>query len=308
MTRTILLTVIAFLALFLVVDHSNSEIVDYLVAVVNGEPITMSMLEDAMNAFWNDTENLPKTTKDALDQLIDRKLELQEANKRGIFVTEDELSNELNIISSKFPSKESLYATLKQRGMTPEDLQERLTEEVMIRKMVERKFGQFIRDSDLEGEATDFFEQNKTQFVIPESVQLDQAFFKIDPSSDESTKEAVKIKAEETLSEIRKGVAFSKYTGGGRSGYVNVDQLSPIELVEAISGMGIGEIKGLIETPTGYYIIRLNDRRASRQATFNEVKDRIEAQLRQQKIKADLEAELRKQRKAVEIKINYPIK
>jgi len=308
MTRAKLLTVIAFLALFLVVDHSSSEIVDYLVAVVNGEPITMSMLEDAMNAFWSDTENLPKTTKDALEQLIDRKLELQEANKRGIFVTEDELSSELNRISSKFLSKESLYATLKQRGMTSDDLQERLTEEIMIRKMVERKFGQFIRDSDLEGEATDFFEQNKTKFVIPESVQIDQAFFKIDPNSDESTKETVRVKAEEALNEIRKGENFSKYTGGGRSGYVNIDQLLPTELAEAISGMRIGEIKGLIEAPTGYYIIRLNDRRASRQATFNEVKDQIETQLRQQKIKADLEAELRKQREAVEIKINNPIK
>jgi peptidyl-prolyl cis-trans isomerase SurA len=308
MTRTILLTSIVFLALFLVVDHSNSEIVDYLVAVVNGEPITMSMLEDAINAFWIAPENLPKTTKDALEQLIDRKLELQEANKRGIFVTEEELSSELNRISSKFPSKENLYENLKQRGMTSDDLQERLTEEIMIRKMVERKFGQFIRDSDLEGEATDFFEQNKTKFVIPESVQIDQAFFKIDPSSDASTKETVRIKAEEALNEIRKGANFSKYTGGGRSGYINVNQLSPNELAEAISGMKIGEIKGLIEAPTGYYIIRLNDQRTSRQATFNEVKDQIEAQLRQQKIKADLEAELKKQREAVEIKINSPIK
>jgi len=308
MTRAILLTVIAFLALFLVVDHSSSEIVDYLVAVVNGEPITMSMLEDAMNAFWIDPENLPKTTKASLDQLIDRKLEIQEANKRGIFVTEDELSSELNRISSKFLSKESLYATLKQRGMNLDDLQERLTEEFMIRKMVERKFGQFIRDSDLEGEATDFFEQNKTKFVIPESVQIDQAFFKIDPSPDESTKEIVRVKAEETLNEIRKGENFSKYTGGGRSGYVNIDQLLPTELAEAISGMRIAEIKGLIETPMGYYIIRLNDRRASRQANFNEVKDQIEAQLRQQKIKADLSAELKKQRETAEIKINDTFK
>lgn len=308
MTRTILLTSIVFLALFLVVDHSNSEIVDYLVAVVNGEPITMSMLEDAINAFWIAPENLPKTTKDALEQLIDRKLELQEANKRGIFVTEDELSSELNRISSKFPSKESLYESLKQKGMTSDDLQERLTEEIMIRKMVERKFSQFIRDSDLEGEAADFFEQNKTKFFIPESVQLDQAFFKIDPSSDESAKETVKIKAEEALVEIKKGANFSKYAGIGRSGYVNVNQLSPNELADAISGMKIGEIKGLVEAPTGYYIIRLNDRRSSRQATFNEVKDQIEAQLRQQKIKADLEAELKKQREAVEIKINSPIK
>jgi len=306
MSKIILFIVIAFLTIFWVVDHSSSEIVDYIVAVVNSEPITMSMLEDAMNAFWVDPETLPKTPKDALDQLIDHKLELQEANRRGIFVTDEELSSEMNRISSKFPTKESFNQTLKQHGMTLEDLQADLNEELVIRKMIERKFGQFIRDSDLEGEATDFFEKNKAKFVIPESVQIDQAFFKLDPNSNSFTKENVRTKAEEALDKIKKGASFSEYTSSIRSGYVNVDQLSPVELAEAVSGMNIGEIKGLIETPTGYYIIRLNDRRASRQATFNEVKDQIEAQLRQQKIKADLEAELQKQRQTAEIKINYP--
>lgn len=306
MTRTILYVVIALLAFFGTVDHGNSEIVDYLVAVVNNEPITMSMVEDAMNAFWVEPNSLPKTTKDALDQLIDRKLELQEANKRGIFVTEEELSDEIARLAS--PSKEALLDALKKRGMTLEDLQASLTDDIKIRKMVERKFGQFIRESDLEGEATYYFEQNKPNYVIPESVQIDQAFFKIDPDSDEATKEDVKKKAAEALSEIKSNNSFSKYTNDERLSYINVDQLSPPELAEAISEMSIEEIRGLIETPVGYYIVRLNDRRASRQAIFSEVKTQIEAQLRQQKIKAELEAELQKQRETAEIKINYPIK
>jgi parvulin-like peptidyl-prolyl isomerase len=298
--------VIALLAFFGTVDHGNSEIVDYLVAVVNNEPITMSMVEDAMNAFWVEPDSLPKTTKDALDQLIDRKLELQEANKRGIFVTEEELSDEIARLAS--PSKEALLDALKKHGMTLEDLQASLTDDIKIHKMVERKFGQFIRESDLEGEATYYFEQNKPNYVIPESVQFDQAFFKIDPNSDEATKEDVKKKATEALNEIKSNNSFSKYTNDERLGYINADQLSPPELAEAISEMSIGEIRGPIETSVGYYIIRLNDRRASRQAIFSEVKTQIEAQLRQQKIKAELEAELQKQRESAEIKINYPVK
>jgi parvulin-like peptidyl-prolyl isomerase len=304
-TRTILY-IIALLTFFGTVDHSNSEIVDYVVAVVNNDPITMSMVEDAMNAFWVEPNSLPKTTKDALDQLIDRKLELQEANKRGIFVTDEELSAEIAHLA--FPSKEALLDALKKHGMTLEDLQASLTDDIKIRKMVERKFGQFIRESDLEGEATYYFEQHKSNYVIPESVQFDQAFFKIDPNSDEATKEDVKKKATEALSEIKSSNSFSKYTNGERLGYINVDQLSPAELAKAISEMSIGETSGLIETPVGYYIVRLNDLRASRQAIFSEVKTEIEAQLRQQKIKEELDAELQKQRESAEIKINYPVK
>ena len=47
---------------------------------------------------------------------------------------------------------------------------------------------------------SDFFDLIMGRRIdMPESVQIDQAFFKIDPSFDESTKKTVRVKAEETL-------------------------------------------------------------------------------------------------------------
>ena len=289
-------------------NHSQSELIDYLVAVVNNEPITMSMLEDAMNAFWINPDERPKSPEQALDYVIDHKIKLQEARKLGIFVNEEELKIEMARINSNFSSNDELTKTLKRQGMSLDDLQTKLSEEIMIRKMVERRFGQFIRESELEGEATAFFEQNKAKFIIPESIQMDQLFFKLEPNSDQSLKQKIKNNAEETLEMLKKDSDFLKYPNSLRTGYISIDQIKPIELAGIVANMNVGDISGIIETSEGYYIIKLNDRRASRQATFNEVKDQIQAQIRKQKIKADLEAEIKKKREIAEIKIIYQIK
>ncbi len=308
MTKYLSFLSVVLLVFLVINDHSRSELVDYLVAVVNNEPITKSMLEDAMNAFWIDPDERPKSLEEALNYAIDYKIKLQEARKLGIFVREEELNLEMARIVSTFSSKDELINTLKRQGMNIDDLQTKLTEEIMIKKMIERRFGQFIREFELEGEATTYFEKNKSKFIIPESIQMDQIFFKLEPNFDEFTKQKTKNQAEETLENLKKDSDFSKYPNSIRTGYISLDQIGHIKLTEAIANMNVGDISDLIEIPEGYYIIKLNDRRPSRQATFIEVKDQIQAQIRRQKIKADLEAELKKKREIAEIKIIQPMR
>jgi len=295
--------ILSILIFFLLANYGTSEIVDYIVAVVNTEPITFSMIQDAMNSVWNDVSLHPKTTDEAIQSLIDHKLKLQEARRRGIFVTEEELSSELLRISSNFGSTEKLASELNKKQMTLDDLKASLNENIMIQKMIERKFGLFIRDSDLEGEATSYFEQYKTDFVINESVLLDQISFKLDPNLDDISKADIRKKAELILSDLENGASFSKYSNGARMGYVGIYDLNKAFL-DALEKMNIGDFSDIIDLSEGYYIIKLNDRRLSRQATFAEVREQIISQLRKQKIEADLQADLKTQRENADIRIN----
>jgi len=324
MNRIILITTLIFLSLLGTTRSSQCEVVDYIVAVVNREVITLSMVEDSMRAVWVSPEFLPKSQNDAIQGLIDRKLKLQEARRLGIIVSEDELSSEMAMVASRFPSQKEFSEALKQCGITQEDLQASLIEEIMVRNMVKRSFGLFVKESDIEGEALEFFEQNKGKFIIPESVLLSQIFFKLSPDDNdklwkslskgvpgtsplETTKEDVKKKAEEVLDELKNGAEFSKYVNENEKiDYIAVDQLIPV-VAATVSKMKLGEISGIVETPVGYFIIRLDDRSPSRQATFNDVKDEIKARLRQQKINEELDAWLRKQRETADIRIVNPV-
>ena len=292
-----------FLPLFGLTAPCRSEIVDSVVAVVNGEPITLSMVADEMNSIWTETQDTPRSQQAALQKLIDHKLELQEARRlgTGVIVSEDRLSREVLKVVSRFtPSKEP-FEVLKQRGISQEDLAERLIEEIMVQEMVNRKFRLFVEITDIEASA--FFEQRKESFVVAETVSLDQIFFQLTLSDDESTREAVKKEAEEVLEKLKGGDSFSKYTTEeGIVDYVTVNQLIPV-VAAVVSRIEIGEISELIETPAGYFIIKLNNRRPGRQATFNDVKAEIKELLLQQKTDNELNAWLKKQREMADIRV-----
>lgn len=306
MRRLVIAVILLSSAIFGVIAPGYPEMVDRLVAVVNGEPITLGMVEDEINVVWSDTQKNPESRREALESLIDHKLKLQEARRLGIMVSEESLSNEVANLAARFASPEEFAKALRQRGITQVDLEEALLKKVMIREMVNRKFLLFVDVTDLD--ASEYFEQHRDELIIPELVHLDQIFFQLDPNGDEEAKKAVKARAEAALSELKDGVDFSKYTSEKADyialnySYLPVDEL-PVPVVSAaVSQLNAGSSE-LIETPAGYFVIRLNDRRPARQARFDEIKDKIKERLIQQKTEADLKAWLEKQRATADIRI-----
>jgi peptidyl-prolyl cis-trans isomerase SurA len=289
---------------FCVTVTNQAETIDRVVAVVNGEVITFSMLENEMNALWTEPHQLPKSLYESLQKLIDHKLMLQEARRYGIVVSEQNISHELADIASKFSSEEEFSKTLERFGITYDHLKKRLKEEILVREMVDRKFRLFV---EVSGDTAAYYEQHKEKFVVLESVKIDQISFQFDPNSDESKRESIREKAEQILQEVRAKDVFSKYADDEDvEDYNPVNKLPP-PIAEAISRLEIGEISDLIETPAGYFIIKLNDRRPTRQATFGEVRGEIESLLIQQKTRSDLEAWLKRQRDTGDIRIKVKL-
>ncbi len=295
----ILVFLIIFLSILTDFSIIRAEIVDYIVAIVNKEPITLSMLHDFMDAIWLEPSLRPKNLEDALTYLIDHKLKLQEARRRGIFVSEDDLSKRIAMIASRFPSPKEFNEVLEKK-ITREDLQAYVIEDIMVQRMVDRTFGLFIKNSDIEGDAIIFFEQNREKFVEPEKLLLGRIIFEF--GNDEESKENAKKMAEMVLKELKDGIPPSNINENVE--YVRIDQLSPIETA-AISQLQIGEFSSILELSNRYLIIMLKDRIPSRQMTFNEKKEEIENLLRQQKIDEELKDWLKKQRETADIRFNY---
>ena len=138
---------------------------------------------------------------------------------------------------------------------------------------------------------------------MSEAVNLKRIFFQLAPDADEAAKENVKREAGAIIKELKSGADFSKYVSEEEmADYVSVDRLFPV-VAAAISPLEIGEISDLIETPIGYFIIKLDGRRPVQQAAFDEVREEIKARLLQQKTEAELENWLRIQRDGGDVRI-----
>ena len=280
---------------------SPSETVDSILAVVNSEVITLSMVEDAMDAIWTEPQDIPQSRQEALQKLIDHKLMLQEARKRVAVVSAENLANAVVGVVSRFASPEDLSRALRQRGITQEDLEENLVQKIMIQEMIDRKFRLFLEVTDQE--ATFFFEENKEKYVIPEKVHLYQIFFPFEPDADEAEKAKAKAEAEAVLEELRDGASFLQYASAEEmADYVTLDRLRPF-VATAIAPLEPGEISDLIETPAAYFIFKLNDRRQARRATYEDAKAEIKSYLLQQKTDDELKNWLNDQKNRADIRM-----
>lgn len=123
----------------------------FIASIVNGEPISRLSVVTALEKQGGKT---------VLDNLITKKLILQEAKKRNISVTQSDIDSEIKKISESLQVQGStLDQALASQGMTKSDLNEQLEIQIAINKMV----GTDVTVS--EKEIDDFVTANKAQIT-----------------------------------------------------------------------------------------------------------------------------------------------
>jgi parvulin-like peptidyl-prolyl isomerase len=145
-----------------------------------------------------------------------------------------------------------------------------------------------IADST-EEEMVQFYDKNKSDFVIPASVKLSIIWLGL---TDENA-EAARKRADEALSLIRNGTDFSEVAkqysedgtaenGGIIEEWIYMDHL-PESLGDEVFPMKVGDISDVIENAEGLFIIKVREREEEIQQTFEETKDMIREYLYEEK-------------------------
>lgn len=100
----------------------------FIVATVNGQPITRL-------ALINELEK--KSGKSVLESLVTEKLIVQEATKKNIEVTTNDVNGEIAKIEKSITAQgQNLDTVLTQQGMTRADLTKQVKLQLMLKKMV----------------------------------------------------------------------------------------------------------------------------------------------------------------------------
>jgi peptidyl-prolyl cis-trans isomerase SurA len=268
------LKVLVFL-MFAVCNIYSQQVVDKIVAVVDNDIILESELDyqTQLYAAQNKIDpNLPGLKKQILNTMIDDKLVYAQATFDSIKVTDDEVTQrvdyQINYFIQQYGSRERLEQIY---GMSLEKIKRELRDEVqknvMIQKLKEKKFG------DVEAsrrEVEEFFNTYKDSLgIIPEKVQISH-ILKI-PEASKATKEKYRKIAQAILDSIKAGADFAtmakKYSedpgsakNGGDLGFVKRGVFYP-EFEAAAFALKQGELSDIVETPVGFHIIQLLEKR-----------------------------------------------
>ncbi|SRR6056297_3344513 len=138
----IILLVVAGL-LFTLLNREAKTSDEGVVAIVNGENVNSSDLEaqlDQAKQFSQQELSLEQEAQlreQLLDQLIGSLLLKQAAQSQGISVDEEEVNSQLNQMIETLGGEESFNQQLSQSGLTREELQDNMKEQLLVQKYIE---------------------------------------------------------------------------------------------------------------------------------------------------------------------------
>ncbi|MBI3103619.1 SurA N-terminal domain-containing protein [Candidatus Daviesbacteria bacterium] len=100
----------------------------FVAATVNGMPLTNLELQNKLNQQFR---------TQTLNQLINEKIILQEAQKSGAIPTETEISAKITELETSVGGKEALNTLLSQQGQTRDTLREQIRIQLSVTKLYE---------------------------------------------------------------------------------------------------------------------------------------------------------------------------
>jgi peptidyl-prolyl cis-trans isomerase SurA len=262
-------------AILLGINIFSQEVLDKVVAVVDNEFILKSELEFQTNMVASQRKidpNTPGLQQQVLNAIIEEKLIYAQANFDSIMVTDEEVTSRIDYQLKVFQQQYGSVQKIEEiYGMSIEKIKRELRDEVqkslMIQKLQEKNFSS-IEASRREVEA--FFSTYKDSIgLIPEKVKI--AHIYKNPKASSINKEKYRQFAQAILDSIKNGADFAnmakKYSEdpgsavqGGDLGFVKRGVFYP-EFEAVAFSMEANQISDIVESPVGYHIIQLLERR-----------------------------------------------
>lgn len=256
---------------------NDAKQLDKIIAIVGKEVIFASDVEGRVAIFSQQRKtdpNDPKFRKQVLDDLINEKLIITKAIEDSIEVAAEEVSQRLdytiqNLVQQYGSERrvEDLY------GMSIERLKRNFREDMRKQMMAERLQQQKLYSVKCTPrEVEDFYNKYKDSLpVSPSQLELAHIVLYVRPSAE--IKDEIRRKAIKIRDSIIKGGDFAAYAKrysadqasavmGGDVGWVEKGKFVA-EYEKMAYSLQPGEISAPVESPFGYHIIQLVDKRVN---------------------------------------------
>lgn len=224
------------------------------------------------------------------EMLVEVSLIEQQMKAKDLKVTDEQVKDRIaEVAKERNVTKEQILEQVAQYGMTEKDLENQIRTSLQVDALISSG----MKDGEVtETDAKKFYDENIEQFKQPEQVQASHILIKPEAETEEAKAEAKK-KAQEVLKKVKDGGDFAALAKehsacpssqqGGDLGMFGRGQMVPA-FEEAAFGMKVGEVTDeLVETQFGYHIIKVTDKQEAATQSFDEIKDRLEAYLENQK-------------------------
>ncbi len=277
-------------------QESEARVIDEVVAQVNSDVITLSMIKREMNEAITSLRQQGKSEEEAKSQINSRQAELiaslineqllvQQGKQLGL--TEDveaEVNRRMLDVAKQQGIKtiEELRRAMKEGGFDYDEVRQSMRTELMKQAVLSRDVDSKIFYGTSLDEVKKYYETHKDKFKKPESVTLSEIFLSLAGKSEAE----VKAKADQLVAQARAGGDFAalaeanserqqegKLVARETKGVVGTFQITDLRdnITAAIKTVAVGGVTEPIRYDEGFQIIRVDGRvTGSDVPTFNE--------------------------------------
>lgn len=259
------------------VEHDTQNL-DQIVAIINEDVVTKSELRRAVTMLKMQAAaanvQVPQDEilqKQILEQLINKKLQIQLAKQAGLTISDKKVEETiLNIAKQNNISVNELYNRLNHEGMTTDAYRREIKEQLILQKLQQQEVINHIAISDDE---IDFFLKSKVwEKDVEKEYRLKDILIPLTDSPGQNEIVHAKAFAENVIKQLKQGRSFAElaHLFSKSSFKIKQDDLGFKKLTEIPSAFNAyvmrmenkKDLAGPIQTGNGLHIIQLTDIRA----------------------------------------------
>jgi peptidyl-prolyl cis-trans isomerase C len=270
------------------------------VALVNGSAISREQFDNAltyqkdMYAMQGGTiseDQMPTLRYQVLQNLISAELLYQESQKSGVKIEDKDVSEtyEANKQKAKFKTDAEFEEALKKSNKTLASYKAEIKLGLAIDRFIKNKF--YSKTTISDSEAKSYYDNNPTYFQQPAQVKISHIMIKF--PSDQTKKDEAKKRIEDVKKRLKAGDDFdalakdvsedtNSKNNGGELGYFSKGEL-PKSFETAAFAMKTGETSDIVESDSGYHILKLTEKKDAKTTTYDEAKENIISSLKNSK-------------------------
>ncbi|MEY4738302.1 MAG: hypothetical protein RL302_2621 [Pseudomonadota bacterium] len=251
---------------------------DFIVAVVNSEPITNSevraQVQRATAQLTQQGQKVPaadELRRVVLERLINERAQLQLARETGLRADDAAIDQaELSMASQSQVDVAELRRRIVKDGMDVATVRAQLRDQVLISRLHEREVESRIRISDQDIDR--FLQEQQANNTDPftQDINLAQLLIAVPEKASAEQAAALFLQARKVQERIRAGEDFNKLVqelsaadrnNGGQLGLRRADRYPP-SFVLATQKLDAGGVSDIVRSGAGFHILKVIERRA----------------------------------------------
>ena len=277
-------------------QEGEMQVVDEVIAQVNDEVITLSMLKRETQERINALKQNGMTEKQAMDEVAKRQPELIATLINEMLLLQKgkelDLSNDIEAEVNRrmlqiandqgITSMEKLYEAMRQSNLNPEDIRRTMRSEMMKQAVMQQEVDRKVYLGFSPDEVKKYFDAHPDKFRKPETVELSEIYL----SSAGKDDAAVRARALELITQLRAGADWKALAAANSEREKNGERTAPKDfgevgefdvpslredLLASLKDVKAGGVSDPIKLQDGYQIIRVDQRTpGANTPTFND--------------------------------------